>query len=371
MSRPANRTATGPDRAVADRPANRTDAGQDRAAADRPANRPARRPARWPAWARHGLRAAAAIAGLVLLALAARRIDGAALAAALGRLDAARWLLAVAAVLGWKLGAKGLRSQGLLATAAARDGRPAPGFAETARLLLASHAAGQILWSPLGFTVRTIGLARAGWPLASIARVQLGERIAEAVALTAMVALTVAVAGHADLTGSAAIAGAGALLGGRAGLGLLALALIAAAAVAAWAGSAPLRRAARWLGPIGRASLWALLSSAGDLAVLLLAASAVGVPLGLPTALVVFVAVNGATAVPLVPAQVGVMEAAIVVGLSTAGVGAAEGLAVAVAYRAAHVAPLALGGGPGLLALWRATRARPEDQGAAPGCACG
>ena len=56
-------------------------------------------------------------------------------------------------------------------------------------------------------------------------------------------------------------------------------------------------------------------------------------------------------AVPVVPAQLGVQEAAIVLALAPAGVPAPAALAAALAYRAAHVVPLVLVGLPALGSL--------------------
>src|SRR6185436_19063604 len=183
-----------------------------------------------------------------------------------------------------------------------RLGLAPPPWAVTARLLTASHAAGQLAWGPLGFTVRTVALCDAGMPLGAVVRVHVAERIAEAAGLAAL-ALTALAFAPAAILGS--------------WLGRLLFAGLAAAALAglAVAASGRLRglvvRYADTGGALARSSAWAFASSLGDVAVLWLAARGMHVSLDLPTAVLAFLAVNGATAVPVTPAQLGVQESAI------------------------------------------------------------
>jgi len=242
-----------------------------------------------------------------------------------------------------KIGPKVVRSQVLLTASSRRLGLAPPPWAVTARLLTASHAAGQLAWGPLGFTVRTVALCDAGMPLGAVVRVHVAERIAEAAGLAAL-ALTALAFAPAAILGS--------------WLGRLLFAGLAAAALAglAVAASGRLRglvvRYADTGGALARSSAWAFASSLGDVAVLWLAARGMHVSLDLPTAVLAFLAVNGATAVPVTPAQLGVQESAIVVALGTGGIPAPQALACALAYRAAHIVPLALVGLPALLATW-------------------
>ena len=208
-----------------------------------------------------------------------------------------------------KIGPKVVRSQVLLTASSRRLGLAPPPWAVTARLLTASHAAGQLAWGPLGFTVRTVALCDAGMSLGAVVRVHVAERIAAA----ALAGLAVAASGRLR--------------------GLIV-------------------RYADTGGALARSSAWAFASSLGDVAVLWLAARGMHVSLDLPTAVLAFLAVNGATAVPVTPAQLGVQESAIVVALGTGGVAAPQALACALAYRAAHIVPLALVGLPALLATW-------------------
>jgi uncharacterized membrane protein YbhN (UPF0104 family) len=180
-------------------------------------------------------------------------------------------------------------------------------------------------------------------PLGAVARVHVAERIAEALAIAAIALAALAIAPHAVL-GS---------WFGRILLGTLGLALCVALAIAAS------RRGRAWLSrrsALGRAlgisTLWALISSIADVGVLMLAARGMHVELDPATAMLAFLAVNGACAVPVTPAQLGVQESAIAVVLGTAGIAAPQAIAVAIAYRAAHVVPLAIVGLPSLIATW-------------------
>jgi uncharacterized membrane protein YbhN (UPF0104 family) len=292
---------------------------------------------------RRALRLAVAAASLGAVALAARHLDAGEVAGAIRRVDPIFGLLAALAVLGAKIGAKAMRSQLLLDASCRRLGLSPPPFAATARLLAASHAAGQLAWGPLGFTVRTIALCDAGMPLGAVVRVHVAERIAEAAGLAA-IALAALAFSPAAILGS--------------WLGRVLLAALAAAALAGLAVAASPRlralvvRYADTGGALARSSAWALASSLADIAVLWLAARGMHISLDLPTAVLAFLAVNGAGAVPITPAQLGVQESAIVVALATGGIAAPQALACALAYRAAHIVPLALVGLPALLATW-------------------
>src|SRR5690606_38833825 len=68
-----------------------------------------------------------------------------------------------------------------------------------ARLLVASHAAGQLAWGPLGFTVRTLALRDGGMPLLSVARVHVVERIAEAIGIAVIAVAVLVIAPDAVL----------------------------------------------------------------------------------------------------------------------------------------------------------------------------
>ncbi len=317
-----------------------------RVLAYRPSGRARSFPARVLAYRPSGralLRLAVAAISLGAIAIASRDLDLGAVADSIRRVDPALGLAAALAVLGAKIGAKVVRSQILLVASCRRLGIAPPTWAATARLLVASHAAGQLAWGPLGFTVRTVALCDAGMPLGAVVRVHVAERIAEAAGLAAIATFALAFA-PAAITGSWL---------GRILLGALAAALLAGLAIAA---SRRLRdlvvRYADTGGALARSSAWALASSLGDIAVIWLVARGLHVSLDLPTAILAFLAINGSAVVPVTPAQLGVQESAIVVALAAGGIPAPQALACALAYRAAHVVPLALVGLPALLATW-------------------
>jgi len=299
--------------------------------------------ARWKVVVRYGV----ALVGAAVLVVAARQLDGRALVASLREMNPLLGGAAMLAMIGGKVGFKVLRSQRLLAAECARVGCAAPALATTARLLAASHAAGQLAWGPLGFTVRTVALRADGMPLGAIARVHVAERIAEAIGIAVVAIAALAVAPEAILASRI-----GALLVG--GFAALAAAAIVIAAVPA------LRRRLSARAPVGMAlavaTLWALASSVADIAVLWLAARAVHVDVGAAPLVLAFLAVNGACAVPVTPAQIGVQEAAITVAFATAGIPAPAALACALGYRCAHLVPMALIGLPALIATWAPAR---------------
>lgn len=315
-----------------------------------PAEPPAR--AATPSRRRRLVKWGIALAGFGVLAYLARDLDTAALVDSITRIDPGFGLLAAALVLVGKIGAKVVRSQILLAEECRRVGVPAPTWPVTARLLVASHAAGQLAWGPLGFTVRTLALRDGGMPLLSVARVHVVERIAEAIGI-AVIAVAVLVIAPDAVLGS---------WFGRVLLGVLVAAALAGSVVAI---SRRLRsRLARHAGAgraLAHATVWAFASSVADVGILLLVAHGMHVGVDLGTALLAFLAINGACAVPVTPAQLGVQESAIVVVLGASGIGAPAALAVALGYRAAHVLPLLVVGLPALLATWmrRSPRRQP------------
>lgn len=300
-----------------------------------------------PARRRKAVRYGIALVGALALAVAARHLDGRALLASLREMNPLLGGAAMLAMIGGKVGCKSLRSQRLLAAECARVRCAAPPLATTARLLVASHAAGQLAWGPLGFTVRTVALQADGMPLGAIARVHVAERIAEAIGIAVVAIAALAVAPEA-------------ILGSRAGALLVGGVATLAAAAAVAAAVPRLRRKLAAHAPVGVAlgvaALWALASSVADITVLWLAARAVHVDVGGAPLAVAFLAVNGACAVPVTPAQIGVQEAAITVAFATAGIPAPAALACALGYRCAHLVPLVLVGVPALIATWAPSR---------------
>ena len=116
-----------------------------------------------------------------------------------------------------------------------------------------------------------------------------------------------------------------------------------AAAVGAFARSLePLRSASRGLPALGLA----LLKKAVEVAAIACVQRAFGLPVPLSAAIVVLGALNVATLLPIVPGNVGVFEAAVVLALTRFGVSAEQALGVAVVQHLCYFVALAL---PGLL----------------------
>lgn len=284
-----------------------------------------------------------AAAGFAVLLYFGRDLDTDAIVHSITQIDPLFGIAAALVMLLGKVGMKVVRSQILLVEECRRVGVPAPSWATTARLLVASHAAGQLAWGPLGFTVRTLALRDGGMPLLSVARVHVVERIAEAIGI-AVIAVAVLVIAPEAVLGS---------WFGRILLGVLVAAALAGSVVMI---SRRLRSRLACYAGAGRAlaksTAWAFLSSLADVGVLLLVSHGLGVSIDLGAILLAFLAVNGACAVPVTPAQLGVQESAIVVVFGAAGIAAPAALAVALAYRAVHVIPLVLVGLPALLVTW-------------------
>jgi uncharacterized membrane protein YbhN (UPF0104 family) len=293
------------------------------------------------------IRWAIAAAGATVLAYCARHLDFRAVWASMRGIDPAYGLAAALVMIVAKVGAKVMRSQRLQEDACARVGVAAPPLPLTARLLAASHAAGQLAWGPLGFTVRTFALREHGLPIATVARIHVAERIAEALGIATIAAIALALE-------------PGAILGSLVGkllIGVLA-AVVLVAVAALLSKSVRGRLAAKALGgrALVQATGWAFASSVADACVLALAARGMHVDAGIAPILLAFLAVNGACALPMTPAQLGVQESAIVVAFATAGIAAPAALACALAYRAAHVVPLLAVGVPSLVATWAPQR---------------
>jgi len=116
-----------------------------------------------------------------------------------------------------------------------------------------------------------------------------------------------------------------------------------AAAVGAFAGSLePLRSVSRGLPAFGLA----LLKKAVEVAAIVCVQRAFGLPVPISAAIVVLAVLNLATLLPIVPGNVGVFEAAVVLALTRFGVSPEQALGVAVVQHLCYFVALAL---PGLL----------------------
>ena len=139
------------------------------------------------------VRYAIAAVGLAAVAFAARHLDGRAVLQALRSIDPVLGIAAALVMIGAKLGAKVGCAQTVLVEHCAQLGVAAPSWRQTAHVLVASHAAGHLAWGPLGITVRTLALRDFGIPLGVVARVQVAERVAEALGMAAIALATLAV----------------------------------------------------------------------------------------------------------------------------------------------------------------------------------
>ena len=116
-----------------------------------------------------------------------------------------------------------------------------------------------------------------------------------------------------------------------------------AAAAGAFAGSLePLRSAARGLPALGIA----LLKKAVEVAAIACVHRAFGLPVPLSAAIIVLAVLNLATLLPIVPGNVGVFEAAVVLALTRFGISPEQALGVAVVQHLCYFVALAV---PGLL----------------------
>jgi uncharacterized protein (TIRG00374 family) len=116
-----------------------------------------------------------------------------------------------------------------------------------------------------------------------------------------------------------------------------------AAAAGAFAGSLePLRSAARGLPALGIA----LLKKAVEVAAIACVHRAFGLPVPLSAAIIVLAVLNLATLLPIVPGNVGVFEAAVVLALARFGISPEQALGVAVVQHLCYFVALAV---PGLL----------------------
>jgi len=254
---------------------------------------------------------------LVLVAVAAgcaialARLDGHALRTALAGAALGPVVVAMALNLFLRTAARTRRTLVLLR--ALPDG--SVGFGELFCLLLGGYAAGTILPGPAEEVLYTTALARRhGFRL----RALLGTHaIDKALGIASMAAVALPI-----LPAAAAIAVGGAL----------ALALLVA-------------RRPRLCEAFG----WLVVSNLLSVAMVGLCCAAVGLHVGFVGCLRIFLATACASALGLVPGQIGVLETAFVLALTRFGVDPATALAAALLYHAAQVVPLVLAGLPVLV----------------------
>ena len=261
-----------------------------------------------------GLRIALVAVVLAAIGFALARVDLDELGGALARASLAPVALAVLLNLLGRTAARARRTELLL-------GRRV-GFRELVRLHLAGYAAAVVLPGPAEEVVCSGQLrARSGMTLRELLAWQAADKTI----------------GIASMAAVALMLLPGALAGALAAAGLVVLAI-----------AAP-----RWLVPLG----WLVISNLICVAMIGLCLIAVGEPATLHGCVQVFCATAVASALPLVPAQVGTLESAFVVAAVHQGVATPVALAAAVLYHVAQLAP-AVAGLPLLLSLPLSREAR-------------
>jgi uncharacterized membrane protein YbhN (UPF0104 family) len=196
-----------------------------------------------------------------------------------------------------------------------------------------AQAANNVLPLRAGEAVRTREVVRRGVPLARVVSAQVLEKAIEAVLVAAIVAPAFAV-GALRRAGVLPVAG-------------IAVAVLAAIGLVAW-----LRRRRNWLARVSdwpRADLvasiaWAVAADATEVLVIALTARSLGLTLGLAGSLAVLGSVNLAIALPSTPANVGTLECGAAAALLGLGVAHEDALAFAVLYRIVQFVPVSLGG---------------------------
>lgn len=232
---------------------------------------------------------------------------------------------------------------------------------------LAATAANNLMPARAGDLLFALELRRvAGFPLASALAAQLFEKVVEILSLWMLVPLCLLLLdpGPAARSGLTAFFFAGAL--GL--LSLLALRILGEGLE--WVGRAAsrlgaLKRSLEAAGRIARpatlarAILWSSAQDLSDIAMVMSVARSLGLDVGFGAGLLVYLAVNAASALPGTPGQIGLIEGGAILALTTLGVPQTAALALALLYHAAHLIPLTvIGLGPLMrLRLWNGSDA--------------
>jgi hypothetical protein len=247
-----------------------------------------------------GFRIAALLVVVAAIGVALTRVDLAGLGAALAGASLLPVALAAMLNLVGRTAARARRTELLLA-------RRLP-FGELVRMHLAGYAAAIVLPGPAEEVVCAGRLrARSGMAVRELLAWQATDKAIGIVSMAAIAAMLLP-------AGLAAAVGAAALL-------VLAIA------------------APRWLVPLG----WLVVSNLLCVAMIGLCLAAVGEPASLHGCVMIFCATAVASAVPLVPAQLGTLESAFVLAAVHQGVATPVALAAAVLYHLAQLAPAIAG----------------------------
>jgi uncharacterized membrane protein YbhN (UPF0104 family) len=261
---------------------------------------------------------------------------------------------------------------------------PAPdiGLGELTRLFFATYAANNLLPARAGDVLFAVALQRRGYRMASVVAAQLSEKFVELASLWLLIPVTLflrdmtprldralylflALGGVFGALFIAFVRGGGRTLPARlrvehAPRGTL-LRLVHHAERGFWVALDSIRRIAT--PPVAlRALAWSSGQDASDILMVGLVALAVGIHVGPGGWLLVYLAVNLASALPSTPGQIGLIETGAVFALVGLGVGPNRAMAFALLYHLAHLIPITLLGLPLLLRL----RFQEKQQGGAP-----
>jgi hypothetical protein len=292
---------------------------------------------RWPARV-----AAWAIAAAVLF-IAARKVDFAALLAALRE---ASWgfiaLAVICNVVGNTL-ARVRRWQVLLEPIPHRQ---RASFADLVRVSYASGAVSNLLPARAGEAVRVMELKRRrGYPAGALIAAQLAEKGIEALSLGIIAGIFTLLPGaHPAPLAIAGVAAAAAVV-------LLAVLPRRAPGVAGRFLEAlrAVHAERSWIPSL----LWSLLSDVVDILLIALCLHALGIEVHPAVWALVMLSVNLALLLPSTPGNIGVLEAGAVVALIAAGVGPEPALAFALVYHAVQLIPGTLLGAAAIWLPWR------------------
>ena len=296
-----------------------------------------------PSQPRFVLRAAPWVVAAAVVSVAARRIDFAALAAAL-RGTAWGWVLFATAVsvVGNTL-ARTRRWQALLEPIPHRQ---RASFVDLVRISYASGAVSNLLPARAGEAVRVVELnRRRGYPAGGLIAAQLAEKGIEAISLGLLFGLAALLPGARwpplGVAGGVA-AGAVVVLAAlpRRAPGVAGRFLHALRAVHA---------DRSWI----RSLLWSLLSDGVDLLLVGLCLRALGIDVHPAVWAMVLLSINLALLLPTTPGNLGVLEAGAVVALTAAGVPPERALAFALVYHAVHLVPGTLLGVIAISLAWK------------------
>lgn len=210
-------------------------------------------------------------------------------------------------------------------------------YLESARTLVASQAANNLVPLRLGELVRTRDLVAHGYALGQVAVVQLLEKAVEVGSLF-LCALPLIPLGVLRLPSFSPAALAG-MAGAAAALGV---------GLWIWARRAQVPWRSLWTtnrGALGRSTLWALAADAAELVLIAVCLRSVGIAPDLLRLLAVLVGINLAITPPSTPAQFGAYEAGAAIALTIFGVPAEEAVAFALLYHVVHWVPITLAGG--------------------------